>query len=96
MNADKTNMDKEMKTNQICMIISYFGREPKWFNLYLYSCSKQDNVDFYGDVDAISNAVVRVLSNDNLRVSLAKAGVETARSFDWAPAVKQFERVLGL
>lgn len=49
-----------------------------------------------GDVDAISNAMVRVLSNDNLRVSLAKAGVETARSFDWAPAVKQFERVLGL
>ena len=49
-----------------------------------------------GDVDAISNAVVRVLSNDNLRVSLAKAGVETARSFDWVPAVKQFERVLGL
>ena len=32
-----------------------------------------------GDVDAISNTMVRVLTNDNLRVSLAKAGVETAR-----------------
>lgn len=46
-------MKDEMKTNHICMIIPYFGREPEWFNLYLYSCSKQDNVDFYYYTDCL-------------------------------------------
>ncbi len=49
-----------------------------------------------GDDDAISNVMVRVLSNDNLSVSSAKEGVETARLFGWGPAGKQFGHVLGL
>lgn len=29
------------------MLIPYFGKFPKWFNLYLYSCSHVKNIDFY-------------------------------------------------
>lgn len=32
--------------NQICILIPYFGKFPKSFDLYLYSCSKQ-KIDFY-------------------------------------------------
>lgn len=28
------------------MIIPYFGKFPEWMSLYLYSCSKQHNIDF--------------------------------------------------
>lgn len=31
----------------ICMLIPYFGQFPKWFDLYLYSCSKVKDIDFY-------------------------------------------------
>ena len=32
---------------KICMLIPYFGKFPKWFNLYLYSCSNVKNIDFF-------------------------------------------------
>lgn len=28
------------------IIIPYFGKFPEWFNLYLYSCKKNPEVDF--------------------------------------------------
>jgi hypothetical protein len=31
----------------ICMLIPYFGAWPKWFDLYLYSCSRVREIDFY-------------------------------------------------
>ncbi len=37
--------------NKIAMIIPYFGKWPEWIGLYLYSCSRQKNIDwlFYTD-----------------------------------------------
>lgn len=32
--------------NKIALIIPYFGKFPKWMPLYLFSCSKQENIDF--------------------------------------------------
>lgn len=32
---------------KICILIPYFGKFPKWFELYLYSCSHVKNIDFY-------------------------------------------------
>lgn len=32
--------------NQIAFIIPYFGKWPEWMDLYLYSCSRQKNIDF--------------------------------------------------
>jgi len=32
---------------KICMLIPYFGNFPKWFDLYLYSCSRISQIDFY-------------------------------------------------
>lgn len=36
-----------MKKFKICMIIPYFGEFPKWFELYLLTCSKVSQIDFY-------------------------------------------------
>lgn len=33
--------------NKICIIIPYFGSFPVWFDLYLYSCYKNNFIDFY-------------------------------------------------
>lgn len=35
-----------MKKNEILMIMPYFGTLPQWFNLYLYSCTKNSFIDF--------------------------------------------------
>ncbi len=32
--------------NKIVLITPYFGKFPQWFDLYLYSCSRQKNIDF--------------------------------------------------
>lgn len=32
--------------NKIAQIIPYFGEWPEWFNLYLYSCSRNQMIDF--------------------------------------------------
>ena len=32
--------------NKVALIIPYFGKWPEWINLYLYSCSRQKNIDF--------------------------------------------------
>ena len=32
---------------KICILIPYFGKFPKWFDLYLYSCSHVKSIDFY-------------------------------------------------
>lgn len=32
--------------NKIALIIPYFGKFPEWMPLYLFSCSKQKNIDF--------------------------------------------------
>lgn len=32
--------------NRIAIIIPYFGKFPEWFDMYLYSCSKNEFVDF--------------------------------------------------
>lgn len=34
------------KANAIVILIPYFGKFPVWFDLYLLSCSKQENIDF--------------------------------------------------
>ena len=31
---------------KIAMIVPYFGKWPEWMDLYLYSCSKNPQVDF--------------------------------------------------
>lgn len=42
-----------MQNNKVVIIIPYFGKYPVWFDLYLYSCSRQSGVDFlfYSDCD---------------------------------------------
>lgn len=35
-----------MEKNSILMIMPYFGNLPKWFDLYLYSCTKNSFLDF--------------------------------------------------
>lgn len=42
-----------MSSSKVAIIIPYFGRFPIWMDLYLYSCSRQENVDFlfYTDCD---------------------------------------------
>lgn len=32
--------------NKVALIVPYFGKWPEWFDLYLYSCSKQEGIDF--------------------------------------------------
>lgn len=32
--------------DKVALIIPYFGKWPEWMDLYLYSCSKQHNIDF--------------------------------------------------
>lgn len=32
---------------KIAMLMPYFGKWPKWINLYLYSCSRNNFIDFY-------------------------------------------------
>ncbi len=32
--------------NKVALIIPYFGKWPEWINLYLFSCSRQKNIDF--------------------------------------------------
>ena len=32
---------------RIVIIIPYFGKFPEWFDLYLFSCSRQKNIDFW-------------------------------------------------
>lgn len=36
----------KISDHQICIIVPYFGVFPVWFDLYLYSCSVQNNIDF--------------------------------------------------
>ncbi|MCH3997038.1 MAG: hypothetical protein LKE67_05625 [Lactobacillus amylovorus] len=49
MKLSSLNKKKYFKNREkeICMLIPYFGKFPEWFNLYLYSCSKVKNIDFY-------------------------------------------------
>lgn len=35
-----------MQKNKVVIIIPYFGKWPEYFNLYLYSCSKNPQIDF--------------------------------------------------
>lgn len=37
---------------KIVMIIPWFGKFPKWFDLYLFSCSRQKNIDFWFFTDS--------------------------------------------
>lgn len=41
--------------NKVALIIPYFGKLPNYFNLFLYSCSKNENVDFFIFTDQIVN-----------------------------------------
>ncbi len=44
--------------NRVALIIPYFGKLPNYFNIYLDSCEKNKNVDFYffSDQDVISES----------------------------------------
>lgn len=41
--------------NQIAFIIPYFGKWPEWMDLYLYSCSRQKNIDFIFYTNVVLN-----------------------------------------
>jgi hypothetical protein len=36
-----------MFKNKIAIIIPYFGKWPEWIELYFYSCSKNECIDWY-------------------------------------------------
>lgn len=43
---------------KIAMIVPYFGKWPEWMDLYLYSCSKNPQVDFLFFTDCLVPATV--------------------------------------
>ena len=43
---------------KIAMIVPYFGKWPEWMDLYLYSCSKNPQVDFLFFTDCLMPATV--------------------------------------
>ncbi|MGC8988409.1 glycosyltransferase family 4 protein, partial [Infirmifilum sp.] len=47
-----------------------------------------------GDPEAIARAVIRVLTDDELRGALAERGLETARRWTWERVVEVFDRAL--
>jgi len=47
-----------------------------------------------GDVDALAEAVRKLLDNDELRIQLAEAGREAVQQFTWEKNVRQFEHIL--
>ncbi len=49
-----------------------------------------------GDVDAITEGIVKVLRDSEFRSRLAAAGIETAQKLDWGIAVERFAGVLGI
>lgn len=49
-----------------------------------------------GDVQSIADGIVRLLKDSDLRNSLGKTGIDTARSLSWESAVNQFELYLGM
>ena len=52
-----------MTKNKVALIIPYFGQWPEWMELYLYSCSKQEGIDFifYTDCDIPSTIYANTL-----------------------------------
>lgn len=55
---------------KIAMIVPYFGKWPEWMDLYLYSCSKNPQVDFLFFTDCLVPATV--YPNTLLQHSLLK------------------------
>lgn len=55
---------------KIAMIVPYFGKWPEWMDLYLYSCSKNPQVDFLFFTDCLMPATV--YPNTLLQHSLLK------------------------
>jgi|GEM_PF-2517457 len=47
--------------NKVALIIPYFGKWPEWMDLYLFSCSKQHNIDFVFYTDCV--IPVRIYKN---------------------------------
>lgn len=56
---------------KIAMLFPYFGKFPEWFDLYLYSCSKNPNIDFIFYTDCTteftlpSNVTFRMMAFDD-------------------------------
>ena len=44
--AKNSNKITRTKNNKIALLMPYFGKLPIWFDLYLYSCSKNSFIDF--------------------------------------------------
>lgn len=51
--------------NEIIMIMPYFGKLPKWIKLYLYSCKKNEFIDYLFITDCEE---MESLKSDNVRV----------------------------
>jgi len=47
-----------------------------------------------GDVDALAEAVRKLLDNDELRIQLGEAGRDAVQQFTWEKNVRQFEHIL--
>jgi len=48
----------------------------------------------YGDVKALANAIIKVLSEDELRAKLSKNAIKWAEKFSWEKTAKEFEKIL--
>ena len=51
-----------MKKYSICIVGVYFGKLPKYFNLWLKSCENNSDIDFLiiGDGEGIADEIVEV------------------------------------
>jgi glycosyltransferase involved in cell wall biosynthesis len=52
------------------------------------------NILLADDPAAFASAVIRVLQDDDLRIRIARAGLELAREYDWKGVARSFEEVL--
>jgi len=48
----------------------------------------------YGDTNALSNAIISLLSNDNMRKKMSKNAVIHARKYDWDITYEKFKRCI--
>jgi len=48
----------------------------------------------YGDIKALANAIIKVLSEDELRAKLSKNAIKWAEKFSWEKTAKEFEKIL--
>jgi glycosyltransferase involved in cell wall biosynthesis len=48
----------------------------------------------YGNIEQLANKLIKILSDDEIRVRLEQGGLEWAEKFNWDTAAKDFEKLI--